>query len=574
MSDQITDQIHHQIGSVPVRPDPFPHFIVDGLLDRHLLRLVERHWPAFRFFIPEIKGNHILHFHWDHFWKEISSEQRNFWNYFVNSVCVEIAHATLKAYAGQVERKYGDGIKELQFFWLGLMEADQGFQSHVIHTHHYHDPTYIATNLIYIDDGISKRRGTSLYGAKPGKDGIESLSRIAAQTLKWDDREDLELKTTVEFLPNRLISFLDSPISWHGVEDRTDPASAGPRRIVRMHIGAPCSTMDQIYGVSYDAYRQIRARPDGSPRTLGWMKSDIEAAGYVCDPDRLSRTLANIAKIKVRTTEEPRSGMKRGPAGGADAKMPEELANALTQPESIAVPVHPAGDDTHLVRQACPNRIQYSDQFATFQDLCSNFSHGGSTTDDVRIVQFFYLLEIANRVPGEGSFLECGTFQGCSGRIIWRLMNSSSDLYCFDTFEGFVDEDVKIENATIDSNWKAGFLSNTSIERARAEILKDRTGAAERLHMVKGYLPDAFQPYRHLKWKFVHLDLDLMKPTSDMLNSVWQNVLPGGVVLIHDYNQRGFAAGLATDQFFAPLGITPVPLADQFGSAVIIKSKL
>ena len=73
-----------------------------------------------------------------------------------------------------------------------------------------------------------------------------------------------------------------------------------------------------------------------------------------------------------------------------------------------------------------------------------------------------------------------------------------------------------------------------------------------------------------MKWRFVHLDADLYQPMKAGLEMFFPRLVPGCVLVLHDYNNSFKGTKAAALEYFTPLGITPVPLADKSGSAVVI----
>ena len=193
------------------------------------------------------------------------------------------------------------------------------------------------------------------------------------------------------------------------------------------------------------------------------------------------------------------------------------------------------------------------------------------TRDGVRVLMIKYLMDMVSPLP-VGDYAELGTFQGNFAKLIFRDKDPESTLYCFDTFEGFDSRDVKIENDVTELNVSEGRFSNTNLDRVRRRIL-GKTGDKERLKLVKGYFPASFQGFEKLSWRFVHLDADLYEPIKEGLRVFWPKIIPGGILLVHDYNGGYIGTRKAVDEFFTPLGIRPIPMPDKTGSALIIKSR-
>ena len=190
--------------------------------------------------------------------------------------------------------------------------------------------------------------------------------------------------------------------------------------------------------------------------------------------------------------------------------------------------------------------------------------------DPVQIVQFMNLIDIANTLP-EGEYLELGTLKGYSARLIWRLMRSDGHLYCFDTFEGFMDKDVEEENKLFGKKISVNMLPAVDLDEVKSYI--DGGTVTDNVSLVKGWFPESFQGFEGLKLCFVHIDMDLYLPTKAALETLWPRLVPGGVMVLHDYGCTLFpGVKKAVDEFFTPLGITPMPMGDMQESAVIIKS--
>ncbi|MGQ0677402.1 MAG: class I SAM-dependent methyltransferase [Rhodospirillales bacterium] len=190
--------------------------------------------------------------------------------------------------------------------------------------------------------------------------------------------------------------------------------------------------------------------------------------------------------------------------------------------------------------------------------------------DPLRVVQFMWLIDIANRLS-DGEYIEIGTAGGHAARYIWKLMNPGGHLYCFDTFEGFDAKEVELENKLFKKEITVGFIGVNPIEEVRHRIADG--GDAANLHLVKGWFPGSFKGHEHRRFRFAHVDLDLYEPTRATLETVWPLIVPGGVMLFHDYGCSLFpGVRKAVDEFFLPRGITPFPLYDKLISAAIIKA--
>ncbi|KAF0220668.1 MAG: hypothetical protein FD174_992 [Geobacteraceae bacterium] len=191
--------------------------------------------------------------------------------------------------------------------------------------------------------------------------------------------------------------------------------------------------------------------------------------------------------------------------------------------------------------------------------------------DTNRVLTIRLLLKLVESFDS-GHYAELGTHRGHCAKLIWNNMNSNAKLYCFDSFEGFSEFDVDIEKTTLGTQAAVGHLSDTSVEIAVRNILGVGQ-ESNRLIMLKGYFPKTFEGLANIPWRFINLDFDLYEPTREALELMWPQLVHGGIVLIHDYNNPKYlGVKKATDEFFIKHCIVPIPLNDYAGSALVIKS--
>jgi hypothetical protein len=205
-------------------------------------------------------------------------------------------------------------------------------------------------------------------------------------------------------------------------------------------------------------------------------------------------------------------------------------------------------------------------------DICFYNRHEKfqATRDGNRVVQARLLLDLVRTYDG-GDYAEIGTFRGNFARLIYRYKAAEAAVYCFDTFEGFAAKDLQVEKNLNTVSSRPGDFSQTSLERVY-EMIGAPAGATD-LILRKGYFPETYCGLEQKKWRFVHLDVDLYEPSLNVLKIFWPSLVPGGVLLIHDYNGHYRGVSKAVNEFFAPLGISVVPIGDKVGSAVVIKSR-
>jgi hypothetical protein len=188
--------------------------------------------------------------------------------------------------------------------------------------------------------------------------------------------------------------------------------------------------------------------------------------------------------------------------------------------------------------------------------------------DPLRVLHFQRLLREASHLA-MGDYVEMGTQHGGTAKIIYDLMVPGAELFCFDTFTGFDAEDLKIESTVGAHGFTTESISDVDIGFVRDMILGDgRT--SDRLHLVPGRVPQTLAPFANRRWRFAHLDMDLYEPTKRALEWLWPRLVPGAIVLFHDYDALP-SIKVAVDEFSKPKGLVASPLSDRFGSSVLFK---
>jgi len=223
--------------------------------------------------------------------------------------------------------------------------------------------------------------------------------------------------------------------------------------------------------------------------------------------------------------------------------------------------------------QDLPFEIYARSTFLGYREELAWFNNrkGKISRDTVRWLSIELILRQVRKFEG-GDYAELGTYQGKTARQIFRGMRLGAQLYCFDTFEGFDSKDLAMEsseNLSI-SGAIVGAFGNTSANEVIRFVTSDNN--VDRLVIRKGYFPETFAGLEDKKWAFVHLDCDLAAPMKAGLEKFWPGILPGGFLVIHDYN--GYYANSiqpVVDNFLRNHNCHAVPLPDNGGSVVVVK---
>jgi hypothetical protein len=142
-----------------------------------------------------------------------------------------------------------------------------------------------------------------------------------------------------------------------------------------------------------------------------------------------------------------------------------------------------------------------------------------------------------------GVVAEAGVYRGGSAKILCRA-KGDTPLYLFDSFIGL----PPVEKA-FDGVFSTGDFHDTTVGDVKS-YLKEFPN----VHFYPGFFPASVRGLEpeNLRYRLVHLDLDLRQSTLDALEFFYPRLVPGGVLLSHDYRRRG-APGVKTafDEFFA-----------------------
>lgn len=162
------------------------------------------------------------------------------------------------------------------------------------------------------------------------------------------------------------------------------------------------------------------------------------------------------------------------------------------------------------------------------------------------------LARAMTRLPG--AFAEVGAYEGTTAKLISEVKGDKPFLV-FDTFEGLPpdcehDPGVHRENEF-----------SCSLERVQ-EYLKDYEG----LTFHKGIFPDSTHDVPEQKYAFVHFDVDLYEGTYACLEYFYPRMVPGGVMLSHDYGMLEGVEKAFTDY----MADKPEPVIEQATTQCLI----
>lgn len=264
----IVSGLSKKITEAKIQTDPYPHFVLENLLNESDLNFIREQWPADQFFTPDIESTYTCE-------PQRHGKEIPHWRTFMATKGVEIAAGVIQNFSPWIDARYGRDA-QIIIRWAGCMQSDATYKGHQVHTHHYHDPLWVGTVLLYVDQHTAGYPGTTIFGSTfPSRD-ITNEALLAFDTLFWFTRPELTEVREVSYKPNRVFAFLDSPISYHGVPPSGE--TPGMRRILRFHIGMDNDFHFNKYGCDQTKYREIRwegKKYKDKDSVLNWLTRDL-----------------------------------------------------------------------------------------------------------------------------------------------------------------------------------------------------------------------------------------------------------------------------------------------------------
>jgi len=186
--------------------------------------------------------------------------------------------------------------------------------------------------------------------------------------------------------------------------------------------------------------------------------------------------------------------------------------------------------------------------------------------DKMRFYNFWFQIERIKKENVRGAFAELGVYKGETAKIIHE-MDSSRKFHLFDTFSGFMKEDLKVETGEA-----ATYSTKNFADTNEKKVLKHINGN-ENISVHKGQFPATTKGLENEKYAFVNIDADLYNPIKDGCEYFYPRLSPGGVIIIHDYNHKWEGAMKAVNEFAAGIPENIIEVPDMYGTVMIIKNK-
>lgn len=165
------------------------------------------------------------------------------------------------------------------------------------------------------------------------------------------------------------------------------------------------------------------------------------------------------------------------------------------------------------------------------------------TCETGRIGKFLNHLEVYKKILSvEGDILEFGVYKGTSlvRFISFRDLLETPfkrKVFGFDAFGKF-PSDLSLQS---DLSFVKNFEKSGGFGISKAELEKHlKNKKAENIELVEGNimetLPVFLKDNPDLKISLLHIDVDVYEPTKLILETLWNKISKGGVLVLDDYN--------------------------------------
>ena len=177
-----------------------------------------------------------------------------------------------------------------------------------------------------------------------------------------------------------------------------------------------------------------------------------------------------------------------------------------------------------------------------------------------KLLARFQLFEMVKDVPGD--IVECGVFKGTGIFTFLKLKryycpNSLKKVIGFDFFdtESLVESLSNQDKDAMSTLFSGrGFKhDNTFKETLEYKILKSGFQEHE-FELIQGDVSKTASEFVETKpgakISLLYMDLDIEKPTYDVLTCLWDKVSSGGILVFDEYAYHNWSESLGVDKFF------------------------
>ncbi len=169
----------------------------------------------------------------------------------------------------------------------------------------------------------------------------------------------------------------------------------------------------------------------------------------------------------------------------------------------------------------------------SFQAMLASIQ-GFTLVDKYRCFELWKLIEQCAKLE-TGSIIEIGVWRGGTGALIARQARNcgiEDRVFLCDTFMGVVKAGER------DSGYKGGEHSDTS-RQAVEDLILTRMNL-DNVEILEGIFPDQTgHLVEGMLFRFCHIDVDVYQSAKDVVDWIWDRMVPGGLVVFDDYGFYG-----------------------------------
>lgn len=161
-----------------------------------------------------------------------------------------------------------------------------------------------------------------------------------------------------------------------------------------------------------------------------------------------------------------------------------------------------------------------------------------------------------------GHIIDAGVFKGSSALLFAHMLRT----YCpyarkkvigFDTFDAGFEGIEAFEQTRAVEFMRKYEPGMEGVLRAIVEA----QGLDEYCEFVRGDVAETLPAYianhHGMRISMLHLDLDIFRPTIEVLRACYDIIVPNGIILLDQYGVDGWGEADAVDQFFKDRGLRP-----------------
>ena len=164
-------------------------------------------------------------------------------------------------------------------------------------------------------------------------------------------------------------------------------------------------------------------------------------------------------------------------------------------------------------------------------------------------------------VPGD--FVECGVYKGFCSAVIIDYLNFETlekSFFLYDTFQGIPPD--RLEGSPhLPEDYQIPGLYDQVVARFYS---------THNVTVIQGIVPESFQQDSPESIAYLHLDMNSARSELDALESLFERVSAGGMIILDDYGWQPYRAQKeAEDPFFQNRGYSVLELPT--GQGLVIK---